>query len=389
MLIGYVDNHGIQQRAGRRPRLGRGRPADRARPPQRRRAAPSPCTGSPPSERSAPLCAGAGPGSLDSGDGLRPRTPRRRPGCSMPSSTTSTHLVAHLDGPRLAARAVHRAGLHACCGASSASCARCSRPPPTATARVDRRAQRPDGAPPHHPADLRPRPRRPAPARRHPRRPASPSCSSARPCSAWPRWSATSGPSRLGVAPPRRCTASTSTPRPTGRAATAPSAAPRAPTSRPTAPGARGGHRLSPGGERRRPRNGSVGSAGERRPPDRPVRQDAAARDRPRARPGLPQGDRAVRRARALPRARPHLPADAARAVERPRRGPRRRAGRRHAARVQPLRRAARAARRRRRDDGPLRPAAAGEAPRPRPGAGQHRPPGARGGAARQEDRRA
>ena len=38
---------------------------------------------------------------------------------------------------------------------------------------------------------------------------------------------------------------------------------------------------------------------------------------------------------------------------------------------LQPLRRAARAARRRRRDDGPLRPAAAGEAPGPRPGAGR------------------
>ena len=60
--------------------------------------------------------------------------------------------------------------------------------------------------------------------------------------------------------------------------------------------------------------------------------------------------------------------------VERPRRRPRRRAGRRHAAGVQPLRRPARAARRRRRDDGALRPAAAGEAPDPRAGAGQHRP---------------
>ena len=63
-------------------------------------------------------------------------------------------------------------------------------------------------------------------------------------------------------------------------------------------------------------------------------RQDPAARDRPRARRGLPQGDRAVRRARALPRARPHLPADPARPLERPRRRPRRRAGRRHAARA-------------------------------------------------------
>ena len=107
-----------------------------------------------------------------------------------------------------------------------------------------------------------------------------------------------------------------------------------------------------------------------RRPPDRPERQDAAARGRPRAGRRLPQGDRAVRRARAVARAHPHLPADAARPLERARRRPRRRAGRRHAAGVQPLRRAARAARRRRRDDGPLRPAAAGEAPRARAGAG-------------------
>ena len=125
-----------------------------------------------------------------------------------------------------------------------------------------------------------------------------------------------------------------------------------------------------------------------RRPPDRAVRQDPPARGRPRAGSGLSQGDRTLRRARAQPRAHPHLPAHAAGPVERPRGRPRRRAGRQRAAGVQPLRRAARAARRRRRDDGPLRPAAAGEAPPARPGAGQHRPPGARGGAPRQADRR-
>ena len=101
------------------------------------------------------------------------------------------------------------------------------------------------------------------------------------------------------------------------------------------------------------------------------------------------QGDRAVRRARAVAGAHPHLPAHAARPVERPRRRARRRAGRRHAARVQPVRRPARAARRRRGDDGALRPAAAGEAPRARTRAGQQRPAGARGGAAGQEGRRA
>ena len=46
----------------------------------------------------------------------------------------------------------------------------------------------------------------------------------------------------------------------------------------------------------------------DRRPADRPVRQDPAARGRPRARRRVPPRHRAVRRARARPRARPHLP---------------------------------------------------------------------------------
>ena len=101
-----------------------------------------------------------------------------------------------------------------------------------------------------------------------------------------------------------------------------------------------------------------------------------------------PQGDRPVRGARALARAHPHLPADAPRALERARRRARRRAGRRRPAVLVALRRAARPARRRRRDDGPLRAPPSGEAPRPRPGAVLHRPSGARGGAPRQEGRR-
>ena len=112
----------------------------------------------------------------------------------------------------------------------------------------------------------------------------------------------------------------------------------------------------------------------ERWPPDRPVGQDPPARGRPRAGGRVPQGDRAVRRARAQPRAHPHLPADPAGTVERARRRPRRRAGRQRAAHLQPLRRPARPAGRRRRDDGPLRPAPARQAPDPRPGAAQHRP---------------
>ena len=109
--------------------------------------------------------------------------------------------------------------------------------------------------------------------------------------------------------------------------------------------------------------------------------------DHPSARRGA-QGDRPLRRARALARAHPHLPPHPARPLERPGRRPRRRAGRRRAADVEPLRRPARAAGRRRRDHGPLRPAAAREAPGPRPGALLHRPAGPRGGAAGQEDRR-
>ena len=177
-------------------------------------------------------------------------------------------------------------------------------------------------------------------------------------------------PPRASATPATAPTSSWTPPR-TSPAATAPTGAPREPTSPPTAPG------------REQP---LMTASHERRTPDRPVRQDPAPRDRPRARPGLPQGDRAVRRARALPRARAHLPAHPARPLERPRRRPRRRAGRRHAAGLQPLRRPARPARRHRRDDGPLRPAPPRQAPDARPGADQHRPAGARGGAARQED---
>ena len=75
------------------------------------------------------------------------------------------------------------------------------------------------------------------------------------------------------------------------------------------------------------------------------------------------RGHRAVRRARALPRARPHLPDHPAGAVERARRRARRRAGRRRAGPLVPLPGAAGAAGRRRRHDGPLRPAAADPPP--------------------------
>ena len=74
--------------------------------------------------------------------------------------------------------------------------------------------------------------------------------------------------------------------------------------------------------------------------------------------PAAARSDRAVRRARALARARPHLPAHPAGAVERARRRARRRAGGRRAGALLPLPGAARAAGRRRRHHGPLRPAA-------------------------------
>ncbi len=126
----------------------------------------------------------------------------------------------------------------------------------------------------------------------------------------------------------------------------------------------------------RQPRQGRAGASPykvsrDRRPADRPVRQDAAARGRPPARRQAARRDRAVRRAGALPRARAHLPAHPAGAVERARRRARRRAGRRRAGPLLAATRAARAAGRRRRHDGPLRPAAAGQPPGARPGAGQ------------------
>ena len=93
--------------------------------------------------------------------------------------------------------------------------------------------------------------------------------------------------------------------------------------------------------------------------------------------PGLPDGDRAVRGAGALPGARAHVPADPARAVERPGRRARRRGRGRRAARVLPLPGAARAARRRGRDDGPVRPAPAGQRPGARAGAARPGPDGA------------
>ena len=101
----------------------------------------------------------------------------------------------------------------------------------------------------------------------------------------------------------------------------------------------------------------------------------------------VPGGDRPVRRAGALPRARAHLPADPARAVERPRRRARRRAGRRRAGPLLPLPGAARAAGRRRRHHGPLRPAPAGQPPGARAGAGQPGPRGAGGGRPAEEGR--
>ena len=75
------------------------------------------------------------------------------------------------------------------------------------------------------------------------------------------------------------------------------------------------------------------GIAHDRRAPDRPVRQDRAARGRPRAGRRSPGGHRAVRRAGTRPRTRAHLSHHPAGAVERPRRGPRRRAGGRRAGR--------------------------------------------------------
>ncbi len=65
------------------------------------------------------------------------------------------------------------------------------------------------------------------------------------------------------------------------------------------------------------------------RTPDRPERQDPPPRGRPPERRGRAPAPSPLRRARARPRARAHLPHHPARPVERPRRRARRRAGRR------------------------------------------------------------
>src|SRR5690606_12440009 len=114
----------------------------------------------------------------------------------------------------------------------------------------------------------------------------------------------------------------------------------------------------------------------------RPVRQDPSPRGRPRAGRRLPARHRPLRRTRTRARAHPHLPGDPARPVERAGGRPRRRAGRRRAGAVQPLPGAPRAARRHRRDDGPLRAAQPRQAPGARPRPDQHRPARAGGGAA-------
>ena len=125
----------------------------------------------------------------------------------------------------------------------------------------------------------------------------------------------------------------------------------------------------------------------DRRPAHRPIGQVPPPRGGPPGRRGRASRDRAVRRARAGTRARPHLPADAARTVERPGRRPRRRGGHRHTSAVQPVRRPACGAHRRRRDDGAVRPAAARQASRARAGPREHRPGSPHRSAAEQEDR--
>ena len=286
MLIGYVDNHGTAHRADRRPGPGRGRLAHRPRPPQRRRAHSSRCTGSRTVTRST-----SPRGRLE-----RPRTggavrrlrtwtssgtPRRRRPCSTRSCPTSTRSWRHLVGARVARTA----------GAPTATCMLLRQLPARAAAGL--RGLRPRTTPQgvvdglnalleQHP--ITPRiadhdPDRPAHPRRQPRPPASPTCSSASRCSAWPRWSATSARPGSGSAPRRRAPTSTSTPRPTSRAATAPTAAPRGPTSRRTAPGRRppraeGGHRIprSAGNSALR---GEISAISASSPAQRGIRQPA------------------------------------------------------------------------------------------------------------------
>ena len=155
--------------------------------------------------------------------------------------------------------------------------------------------------------------------------------------------------------PDRRAVPRRRPPAPPTRRTRAPTARPRDGTDHPTPTIA--GAQPPPSGRSRRREGESVMShvwAPWSSSPTRPCCSRSTTRGR-----RVPDGHRAVRRAGALARAHPHLPADPARAVERPRRRARRRAGRGHPAHLLPLPGAALAAGRRRRDDGPLRPAAA------------------------------
>src|SRR5664279_2681501 len=105
------------------------------------------------------------------------------------------------------------------------------------------------------------------------------------------------------------------------------------------------------------------GSARDRRPADRAVRQDPAAGDLPPGRGGRAREHRAVRRTRAVTGAHPHLPDHPPGAVERARRRARRRAGGGRAGALVPLPGPASAARRCGGHHGPLRPVGAADPP--------------------------
>ena len=165
-------------------------------------------------------------------------TPSRRLRCSTRSCPTSTRWSRFLDNRAWLQPQVNDRDV-----AVLRRFQRDLRPVFEASAHDDpqgrgRRAQRAAREAPDHAADRRPQP---GPLHIHVANRAASVADllSASRCSAWPTWSATSARPGSGSARPRRAPTSTSTPRPTSRVATAPTAAPRAPTSRPTAPARR------------------------------------------------------------------------------------------------------------------------------------------------------
>ena len=252
---------------------GRGRAAHGVRRPQRRHPDCSRSTGS-------PRCATPGtrprPGRrLDTwtSSGM----PRRRRACSTPSSPTATTWWRHLIRRQWLHAAVRPTATRPRCAGSRRSCGRSSRRPtaenvPGVIAGLNALMEKHPITPmisDHDPADLH---------LHVATRAATVVRAAHRRGAARPRRRSCATSDRPGSASARRRSAhkSTSTPRPTSRAATAPTAAPRAPTSPPTAP-ARRPSRLSDAGRRDPAAGGRLCvRRGRGRAPHRPPRPGPA-----------------------------------------------------------------------------------------------------------------